>query len=138
MKADGKELRTLVQKSKNNLGATEEDKKVDDVLGDGAYGGDNNLKLAKEEKFTLYARPNPMLYKSNENKDDGFELNKDAGMYTCPAGHLAVGKSIIRYKKKVRAMTDYSLDLTPISANAASSKTNASSKAQRRDTTPFR
>ncbi len=99
-KADGKELRTLVQKSKNNLGATEEDKKVDDVLGDGAYGGDNNLKLAKEEKFTLYARPNPMLYKSNENKDDGFELNKDAGMYTCPAGHLAVGKSIIRYKKK--------------------------------------
>lgn len=25
-----------------------------------------------------------MLYKSKEFKDDGFELNKDAGMYTCP------------------------------------------------------
>ena len=99
-KADSQELKELVRKSKENLGATEEDKKVDNVLGDGAYGGDDNLKFAKKEGFTLYARPNPMLYKSNEQKDDGFELNKDAGMYTCPAGHIAIGKSVIRYKKK--------------------------------------
>lgn len=98
-KADGKEMKALVDKSKKNLGATEEDQKVDEILADGAYSGDDNLKFAKEEEMTLYARPNPMLYKSNEYKDDGFELNKDAGMYTCPAGHLAIAKSIIKGKK---------------------------------------
>ena len=98
-KPDGKELKELVNKSKSNLGATEEDKKVDDILADGAYSGDYNLKFVKKEKIALYARPNPMLYKSNETKDDGFELNKDAGMYTCPAGHLAIAKSIIKSKK---------------------------------------
>lgn len=99
-KPDGVELKDLVKKSKKNLGATEEDKKVDEVLGDGAYGGNDNLKFAKAEHFTLFVRPNPMLFKSNEQKDDGFELNKDAGMYTCPAGHLATSKSILRYKEK--------------------------------------
>ena len=98
-KPDGKEMKELVNKSKSNLGATEEDQKVDDILADGAYSGDDNLKFANKEKIALYARPNPMLYKSNESKGDGFELNKDAGMYTCPAGHLAISKSVIKYKK---------------------------------------
>lgn len=95
-KPDGKELETLVDKSRKNLGATDNDKKIDDVLADGAYSGDDNLKFAKKEGIKLVSRPNPMLYKSNENKDDGFELNKDAGMYTCPAGHLAISKTIIK------------------------------------------
>ena len=99
-KPDGKELPNLVEKSLKNLGASEQDKKIDYILGDGAYGGDENLKFAKSKGLKLVSRPNPMLYKSKEFKDDGFELNKDAGMYTCPAGHLAIEKRIIRYKDR--------------------------------------
>lgn len=99
-KGDTGELGELVAKSRENLGADDCDRKVDEVLGDGAYGSAANLKLAKEEKFRLVARPNPMLQKGNEFKDDGFELNKDAGMYTCPAGHLAVSKAVRKYKDR--------------------------------------
>lgn len=99
-KGDTGELGDLVAKSRKNLGADDGDRKVDEVLGDGAYGSADNLKLAKEEGFRLIARPNPMLQKGNEYKDDGFELNKDAGMYTCPAGHLAVSKAVRKYKDR--------------------------------------
>ena len=99
-KPDGKELPNLVEKSLKNLGASEQDKKIDYILGDGAYGGDENLKFAKSKGLKLVSRPNSMLYKSKEFKDDGFELNKDAGMYTCPAGHLAIEKRILKYKDR--------------------------------------
>ena len=90
-KNDGKQLGTLVEKSRENLGGVD---KVDTVLADTAYSGDTNLKLAhdKEKGFKLVSKVNPMLYKGNEFKDDGFELNKDAGMYVCPAGHMAISK----------------------------------------------
>lgn len=98
-KPDGNELPSLVEKSRKNLGADESDKKVDTVLADGAYSGNGNLELAADGRkgFKLVSRTNPMLRQSNEEKGDGFGLNKDAGMYVCPAGHMAVGKSIIRY-----------------------------------------
>lgn len=96
-KNDGKQLGTLVEKSRENLGGVD---KVDTVLADTAYSGDTNLKLAhdKEKGFKLVSKVNPMLYKGNEFKDDGFELNKDAGMYVCPAGHMAISKGKILRK----------------------------------------
>lgn len=97
-KSDGKQLETLVEKSRRNLSG---DDKVDTVLADTAYSGDTNLKLAndKEKGFTLVSKVQLMLYKGNEYKDDGFELNKDAGMYVCPAGHMAISKNFQRAQK---------------------------------------
>lgn len=101
-KPDGKELQTLIEKTRENLNATEEDKKIKEVLADGAYSGQENLELAEDEKrgFDLYSKVNPMLYKGNDRKDDGFEYNKDAGMYMCPAGHLATYKYHVKYKDR--------------------------------------
>lgn len=98
-KPDGPELKGLVEKSRENLGGTD---KVDTVLADGAYSGNDNLKLAhdKESGFELISRTNPMLHKGENREEDGFELNKDAGMYTCPAGHLAKSKRILHFKEK--------------------------------------
>ena len=84
--SDGKYLKDLVEKSK------EAGLKVKTVIGDTAYSGKDNLLLAKNESFQLVSKLHPIL--TNERKNTGFEFNKDAGMYTCPAGHLATKKTL--------------------------------------------
>lgn len=93
-KGDGPQLGELVKQSRDN------GMEIDTVLGDSAYSGDVNLKLAgqKEEGFTLVSKVNPLLERGEKMKDDGFTLNKDAGMYVCPAGHMAISKRNIKYK----------------------------------------
>ena len=61
-KNDGKQLQTLIEKSKA-AGI-----QVNTVIGDTAY--------------------------SEKDKEDEFLFNKDAGMYVCPAGHMAIRKDI--------------------------------------------
>ena len=46
-KNDGKQLGTLVEKSRENLGGVD---KVDTVLADTAYSGDTNLRLAHDKE----------------------------------------------------------------------------------------
>lgn len=93
-KGDGPFLEELVKQSRDN------GMDVKTVLGDSAYSGDVNLKLAarEEEGFTLVSKVNPLLQRGNNRKDDGFEFNKDAGMYICPAGHMATSKSYTRHR----------------------------------------
>lgn len=86
-KADGKELNQLLKKSLEN------GVKVSTIVGDGAYSSKTNLDLCKEKKIDLVSKLNPSVthgYRKEENK---FEFNKDANMYVCPAGHLAVRKA---------------------------------------------
>lgn len=91
-KSDGKYLKELVEKSEQS------GLKVKTVIGDTAYSGKDNLILAKEKGFQLVSKLHPIL--TNERKNTGFEFNKDADLYVCPAGHLATGKRIQRRKDR--------------------------------------
>jgi transposase len=91
-KSDGKYLKVLVEKSeKAGL-------EVEAVIGDTAYSGKENIILAKEKEFQLVSKLHPIL--TNERKDTGFEFNKDADLYVCPAGNLATGKSFKKRKNR--------------------------------------
>ena len=85
-KNDGKELKTLVTKSLNA------GMKVDAIIGDAAYSEKGNIEFANENNINLVAKLNPSVTQGYRKKEDEFQFNKDAGMYVCKAGHMAVRK----------------------------------------------
>lgn len=86
------------------------DFKVDEVLGDAAYSGQPILELAREHSFELLAPPHPNLGSGIDGRD-GFTFNKDADMFICPNGHLAVRKRSVTYKNdNGRKATFYTFD----------------------------
>lgn len=86
-KTDGKELPELVRKSR------ETGMEVETVIGDKAYSSKENIDAAKAGRYELISRLNSIITQGNRTKPDEFEFNKDAGMYQCKAGHLAIRKS---------------------------------------------
>lgn len=86
-KGDGPELDNLVKKSRAN-GID-----VDVVVGDAAYSGKENIQMAAEENIELVAKLNPSISLGCRKEENKFEYNKDAGMFVCPAGHMAVRKA---------------------------------------------
>ena len=93
-KTDGKELPELVRKSR------EAGMEVEMVIGDKAYSEQKNIEAAQEGGYKLISRLNGIITQGNRTKEDEFEFNKDAGMYQCKAGHLAVHKYLNRRKKE--------------------------------------
>lgn len=85
-KGDGPQLPELIEQSRKN-GID-----VKTVIGDTAYSSDSNLKQAKEEGFTLIAKVNPVISQGHRSETEQWEYNKDADMYVCPAGHMAIEK----------------------------------------------
>lgn len=83
-KGDGPQLPQLIEQSKQN-GMT-----VDTVIGDGAYSGKKNLKLANQDNIKIVAKLNPAVSQGARKEENKFEFNKDAGMFVCPAGHMAI------------------------------------------------
>ena len=88
-KGDGPQLESLVEQSRSN------GMEVDTVIGDTAYSGTENLRLAENEKkgFELVAKLHPVISNGFRKDEDKFDFNKDAGMFVCPAGHMAVRKA---------------------------------------------
>jgi transposase len=86
-KNDGKQLETLIEKS-NKAGM-----KVETVIGDAAYSEKGNIEYTKENEIKLVAKLNPSVTQGVRKKEDEFEFNKDAGMYVCKAGHMAIRKA---------------------------------------------
>ncbi|CAG9623779.1 IS1182 family transposase [Sutcliffiella rhizosphaerae] len=86
-KSDGKYLKDLVEKSKKS-GMT-----IDRIIGDTAYSEKDNIQFAKTEEFQLVSKLNPLITQGGRAKEDKFEFNKDAGMYVCKAGHMAIRKA---------------------------------------------
>ncbi|WLR57022.1 IS1182 family transposase [Mesobacillus subterraneus] len=86
-KNDGKQLQTLIEKSE------EAGIQVETVIGDAAYSEKDNIKYSKTNKINLVAKLNPSVTQGFRTKEDEFEFNKDAGMYVCKAGHLAIRKA---------------------------------------------
>lgn len=92
-KPDGNQLPQLVQKSRDA------GMQVDAVIGDKAYSDKKNIETAKENDYELIARLNSIITQGNRTKEDDFVFNKDAGMYQCKAGHLAIHKYHDKRKK---------------------------------------
>lgn len=86
-KGDGGQLDELIDQSKQN-GVD-----VDTVIGDSAYSGKENLIAANENDIKIVAKLNPAITQGCRKEEDKFEFNKDAGMFVCPAGHLAIRKA---------------------------------------------
>ncbi|MFH5181236.1 IS1182 family transposase [Paenibacillus sp. TAB 01] len=86
-KNDGKQLQSLIEKSK----AAGMDVKT--VIGDMAYSEKENIAYSKENQIELVSRLNPQITQGMRKKEDEFEFNKDAGMYVCKAGHMAIRKA---------------------------------------------
>ena len=92
-KTDGKELPELVRKSRDT------GIEVEMVIGDKAYSDKKNIEAAKDCGYELIAKLNNVITQGNRSKEDAFEFNKDAGMYQCKAGHLAIHKYLDKRKK---------------------------------------
>jgi len=52
-----------------------------------------NIAYGKEHNIELIAKLNPQITQGGRKKEDEFEFNKDAGMYVCKAGHMAIRKA---------------------------------------------
>jgi transposase len=93
-KGDGPELPKLLEISQDN------GIEVDTVIGDAAYSGKENLELMNEQGIKVVAKLNPSITQGSRKNEDRFDYNKDADMFVCPAGHLAIRKA--RQGKKNR------------------------------------
>ena len=86
-KNDGKQLQTLIEKSK------QAGMEVKTVIGDAAYSEKDNITYTKENTIELIAKLNPSVTQGYRKHEDEFQFNKDAGMYVCKAGHMAIRKA---------------------------------------------
>ena len=86
-KHDGKELQNLVKKSqKNGI-------EVKAVIGHGAYFERENIEYCESNNIKLASKLSKFIVHGNSKKNNDFEYNKDAGMYVCKAGHMAIKKA---------------------------------------------
>lgn len=86
-KNDGKELESLIIKSQ------EAGIKVETVIGDAAYSEKGNIEFTNKNNIKLVAKLNPSVTQGFRKKEDEFQFNKDAGMYVCKEGHMAIRKA---------------------------------------------
>ena len=86
-KSDGKQLQKLIEKSR------EAGMEIETVIGDTAYSEKDNIKYSKKNEIKLVAKLHPGITQGYRNKEDEFEFNKDAGMYVCKAGYMAIRRA---------------------------------------------
>lgn len=89
-KGDGPELPKLLNQAQSN------GMEVNTIIGDGAYAGKENLKLKDQQgnKIKIVARINPTITHGARKDEEKFDYNKDADLFVCPAGHLAMYKKV--------------------------------------------
>ena len=86
-KGDGPQLSQLLEISQEN------GIEVDTIIGDSAYSGKDNLELTSTQDIKVVAKLNPSIAQGFRKDEDKFDYNKDADMFVCPAGHLAIRKA---------------------------------------------
>lgn len=86
-KHDGKQLQKLVEKSQAN------GIEVEAIIGDGAYSEKENIEYCEENNIKLASKLSKFVTHGNSQRNNNFEYNKDAGMYICKAGHMAIKKA---------------------------------------------
>lgn len=85
-KHDGKELIKLIEKSE--IAGIE----VETIIGDGAYSEKENLDYCNENGIKNVSKLSKSVTHGNGKNKENFEYNKDAGMYVCKRGHMAIRK----------------------------------------------
>lgn len=86
-KGDGPQLSKLLKISQEN------GIEVDSIIGDAAYSGKENIQLTGEQHIKIVAKLNPSITQGFRKNEDQFDYNKDADLFVCPAGHLALRKA---------------------------------------------
>lgn len=86
-KGDGTELPALLEASQEN------GIEVNTIIGDAAYSGKENLELASGQDIKIVAKMNPSITQGFRKQENTFDYNKDAGMFVCPGGHMAIRKA---------------------------------------------
>lgn len=86
-KHDGKELIDLIKKSENS------GLEIEAIIGDGAYSEKDNLDYCSENDIKNVSKLSKSVTHGNGKNKGDFEYNKDAGMYVCKAGHMAIRKA---------------------------------------------
>jgi len=99
-KGDGPELAKLLEISQQN------GIEVNTIIGDAAYSGKQNLELATLQEIKMVAKLNPSITQGFRKDEDKFDYNKDADMFVCPAGHMAIRKARQGQKKSGTNQTD--------------------------------
>lgn len=87
-KDDGSQMQTLIDKSIEN------GMEIKTIIGDGAYCSKENLEKSQGKEIRVISKVNALVREGRS--DDRFTFNKDAGMYVCPAGHMAIKKYITK------------------------------------------
>ena len=82
---DGKQLQTLVSKTRN------QQLKIEEVLADTAYSGKDNLSFLQTDQIKASIPLNPAVYGTRE--DDPFQYDKENDEVICPAGHSSIRKA---------------------------------------------
>ncbi len=104
-KHDGKELTDLIKKSES-AGI-----EVEAVIGDGAYSEKENLDYCSENGIKNVSKLSKSVTHGNGKNKNDFEYNKDAGMYVCKAGHMAIIKRKTGSKSKNEQVESYFFDV---------------------------
>jgi len=86
-KGDGPELPALLAASQEN------GIEVNTIIGDAAYSGKENLELASGQDIKIVAKLSPSITQGFRKQENTFDYNKDAGMFVCPGGHMAIRKA---------------------------------------------
>lgn len=84
---DGKQLSKLLEKTLKAEVAVEE------LIGDTAYSGKDNLKQLGEKNIQAIVPLNPIVHEGG-SKQEGFNYNKDADIMVCPAGQASMRKAV--------------------------------------------
>lgn len=84
---DGKELQNLIKKTEAN------GIELEAVVGDSAYSEKDNLEYCNEKEIKNASKLSENVLHGTRKDEDKFEFNKDAGMYVCPAGEMAIRKA---------------------------------------------
>ena len=95
-KHDGKQLQQLVEKTQ--VSGIE----VVAVIGDGAYSEKENIEYCEENNIKLASKLSKFVTHGNTQRNNNFEYNKDAEMYVCQAGHMAIKKQKQKIKYKTQ------------------------------------
>ena len=102
---DGKELKNLIEKSQNN------GIEIEAIIGDGAYSEKENLDYCSESGIKNISKLSKAVTHGNGKNKEDFEYNKDAGMYVCKAGHMAITKRKTGSKDKNQQVESYFFDV---------------------------
>jgi transposase len=93
---DGKQLPKLLEQTEKT------GMKIEEVIGDTAYSGKDNLNLLASKDIQPIVPLNPIVH-SGGMKQEGFTYNKDADFVICPTGEHSIRKAVQGKKKSGRS-----------------------------------